>query len=335
MELSKIQFPDFVSLVSILWTKGYGSVNQAMRTSGIIKVESIPANSGDTRKFSEFDTNKYMNDKGENEQAERAKFVQGYSKVLEAKRIAENFEISYEMRTQNKYTSVLNTVTSNSKKGVESMELDMSHILTFGTVTSYTDRSGKTVDTTVGDGLALFSTAHKLTGSPTTYRNILANNPKLSQGSLEAMENLVVTEAYNNFGEKSATRMDILWTTDNPNTVNTARKLLFSTADVDGSNSGVLNANRGKYRHVILPLVATDKDGVSDSTKQYCWGLSSSEDSQIMLGVWEEPHLMQPQANGNTEDVQTDAWTFRQRAGYGTAALSGRGNFISKGDATA
>ena len=99
-------------------------------------------------------------------------------------------------------------------------------------------------------------------------------------------------------------------------------KLLLSTADVDGSNSGVLNANRGKYRHVILPLVATDKDGVSDSTKQYYWGLSSSEDSQIMLGVWEEPHLMQPQANGNTEDVQTDAWTFRQRAGYGTAALS-------------
>lgn len=335
MELSTIQYPDFVNLLTLIWKKGYNATPKAMRNSGIAQLSSIPANSGNTRKFTEFDTNRYLKDKEENAQAERGKFAQGYSKIMEKKRIGENFSISYEMRTENKYPEVLKMATSNSQKGNNSIELDLSHRLTFGTSTSYTDRSGKTVDTTVGDGFALFYTAHTLTASPSTYRNILANNPKLSQGSLEAMEKLISTEAYNNFGEKSGTSADILWTTDDPNTVNTARKILQSTADVDSANSGVTNVNRGKYRLVILPLVATDAFGAPDSDKYYYWGLSSSMESQLMLGVWEEPHLMPAQANANSENIQTDAWEFRDRAGYGIVTVSGRGNWMSKGDGTA
>ena len=46
---------------------------------------------------------------------------------------------------------------------------------------------------------------------------------------------------------------DILFTSDDPNTINTAREYLRSTASPDATNSGVTNVYSGKYRHVILP----------------------------------------------------------------------------------
>ena len=39
--------------------------------------------------------------------------------------------------------------------------------------------------------------------------------------------------------------------------MNTARKILQSTAEIAGPHEGVINVNRGKYRHVVLPRVAT------------------------------------------------------------------------------
>ena len=110
------------------------------------------------------------------------------------------------------------------------MELDLSHRITFGTATSYVDMDGVTVDLTVGDGLSLFNAAHTVRGSATTYRNILSGNPAFSKSSLEGMEKLVVEETINQFGEKMAMPFDIIFSTDDPNTVNTIRTELNSTS---------------------------------------------------------------------------------------------------------
>jgi hypothetical protein len=284
-----------------------------MRGSGLVKEYPIPANSGNTREFSEIDTEEYAKFKGEGSQAERAKVQQGYSKTMTQKRVAMDIGITYEMRTQNKYPDVVARLTNLGTQVAKRMDLDLSHRITFATATTYTDMDSATVDIALGDTLCLASTAHTLKGSSSQYRNILANNPKLSKGALESMERLVAEETLNQFGEKMVMEFDILWTTDDPNTVNTAKEYLQSTADITGANSGVKNVYMSKYKHVVLPRVATTAAGAVDSTKRYYWGLASSQASNFYLGIWEEPRLKTPAVGNNGEEFSTDDWNFGSR----------------------
>ena len=115
----------------------------------------------------------------------------------------------------------------------------------------------------------------------------------------------------------------------------TAREYLQSSADVEGSNSGVVNVYKSKYRHVVLPLVATTAAGAPDSTKRYYWGLASSMYSSLYLGISEEPHLKNPEPLNAGEDFSTDSWSFGARGGYGIVAVDAGWIKISYGDASA
>lgn len=335
MELNTVTLSDFVKLADVIWVRGFESVENHMRDSGLVKEMNIPEHTGNTREFSEIDTNEYLAFKGEGDQAARGKVQQGYTKTMTKYRIAENIGITYEMRTENKYPEVINALLNGGQKGPNSIDLDLSHRLAFGTATSYTDRDGRTITTTVGDGFQLFYTAHTLAGSSTTFRNRLANNPQLSKGALEGMERLITEETYNQFGEKKTAAFDIIWTTDDPNTVNTAREYLQSTASPEAAHAGVVNVYHGKYKHVILPRVATTAAGAPDSTKRKYWGIACSALSSFYLGVWETPHMIPPREGSNAEDVQTDDWEFRNRAGYGIVVVGAGWIKFSSGDATA
>ncbi len=335
MELNTVTLNDFVKLAKVIWIKGFESISPAMQQSGLVQSIPVSEHTGNTREFSEIDTNEYLHYKGEGDQAARGKIQQGYTKTMTKYRVAENIGITYEMRTENKYPEVLSALTNGGRKGPNTIDLDLSHRLTFGTATSYTDRDGRTIDTSCGDTLQLFYSAHTLAGSSTTFRNRLANNPQLSRGALEAMERLVTEETYNHLGEKKVANFDILWTTDDPNTVNTAREYLRSVADPEGANSGVFNNYNSKYRHVILPRVATTATGATDSTKRKYWGIASSQLSSFYLGMWESPRLIPPSANSNAEDVQNDDWEFRVRAGYGICVVGAGWIKMSSGDGTA
>lgn len=335
MELNTITFGDFVKLANVIWLKGLNSVKNYARESGIFNVSTLPENTGNSREYSSIETNEYLSYKGEGAQAKRSKVQQGYTKTMTLFRVAENIGITYEMRTQNKYPEVLREITSGARKGPNTIDLDLSHRFTFGTATSYVDRDGRTIDVSTGDGLSLFNTAHLLRASSTTYRNRLAGNPQLSRGALEGMERLVVEETLNQFGEKMSAEFDILWTTDDPNTVNTALEHLRSVAAPDAPNSGVTNVYKAKYKHVQLPRVATTAAGLVDATKRRYWGLASSFLSSAYLNVHEEPHMIAPVAGGNAEDVQTDDWEFRNRAGYGITVVDGKFVKFSSGDDTA
>ena len=336
MELNIGSLTDFVRNAQIMFLMGKDSVPQVMRGSGLVKEISVPQLTGNTREFTEIDLNEYAKKKGESDQSARAKVQQGYSKTATLKRIASDIGISYEMRTQGKYYEIKQRLTNLGQLAPNRMDLDLSHRIGFGSATTYADMDGDTVDISVGDTLALYSAVHTLRGSSTTFRNILANNPQLSRGALEAMELLRVQNVYNQFGEKLSATDDILWTTDDPNTVNNAKEILRSTSNPTQNNEGVPNVYQGKYRHVVLPRVATDKNGANDTTKAKYWGLASSRLSTLMLGVHEEAHLKAPPTEGsNAEEFSTDDWNFGVRAGYLIATVNAVWISVSYGDGTA
>lgn len=336
MEININSLPDFVRNADILWEKGVRSVPQVMRTSGLVKEIPIPMLTGNTREFSEVDLEEYASRKGESNQASRAKVQQGYTKTGTLYRIAKDIGISYEMRTQGKYFEMKEKLTKLGKLGVNRIDLDLAHRIGFGTATTYADQDGVTVDTAVGDTFQLYYTAHTLRASATTFRNRLANNPQLSRGALEAMEKMRVENSYNQFGQKMSMQDDILWTTDDPNTVNTAKELLRSNSNPTQNNEGVVNVYQNKYKLVVLPRVATDKDGAPDSTKAKYWGVASSEYSTLYLGMHEEPHMKAPPVSGSSaEEFSTDDWNFGVRGGYMVVAVSASWIGMSSGDAAA
>lgn len=333
--LNTLSYDEFTSLVNIKWQERQMLLPTPARDSGIFKVDLIPDQTGKFRRYSEVDRELYAKDKPEGGQAELMRVQIGYEKDMELVRRGADIEITYEMRHYNKYMEVENAILSLTDTCTHRMELDLQHRIGFAASTSYTDQDGNSVDIATGDSLALASTAHTVRGSSSTYRTILANNPQLSKGSLEAMEKMIVENTINQFGQKTMCKYDILYTTDDPNQINTARELLQSTAEISAPNAGVLNVYQGKYRHVILPLLATDASGAVDSTKAKYWGLVSSDSFSAYLGINEEPHMNDPREGSSAENVATDTWRYASRCGYGIVIVSAKGFALSKGDGAA
>lgn len=335
MELNSISLNVFTRLAGVIFQKALELMGTPARSSGLFMVEDVPNNTGETRDYTEIDLDLYARVKPQGDQASRARVQLGYNRLVTAQRFARDIGITYEMRKFNKYPEVVRRLTSLSQMPVNRMELDLSHRFGFGTVTTYVNMDGQTVEIDVGDDLSLFSTAHTLTGSATTYRNRLAGNPQLSKGALEGMERLVTEETLNNFAEKVTIPFDVLWTTDDPTTVNTALEYLNSVAAPDFANSGVTNVYKAKFKHVKLPLVPTTAAGLPDATKRRYWGIASSQFSDARLGVWEAPHLKTPSDLNAGEEFSTDDWNFGVRAGWGIGIVTGRWVKMSTGDAAA
>lgn len=335
MELNIATLPDFVRNAEILFLKGLDAVPMAARNSGIFRVDSIPDHMGNTKEYSEIDLEEYAKIKGEGDQAVRARVQQGYSKIGTLYRVAMDIGITYEMRNYNKYIDVIARLQNLGQTAAKRMELDLSLRITFATATSYTSMEGLTIDTTVGDTLAWASTAHTVRGSSTTFRNRLANNPLFSRGGLEGMEQMIIENSINQFGEKIYIPYDILWTTEDANTVNTVKEYLRSTASPDALNAGVVNVYQGKYRHVVLPRVAVTATGANDSTKAKYWGLASSQNCQAYLAVNEEPHLKATSPTGANTEFSTEDWNLGATAGYFVVIPGARSFAFSSGDATA
>jgi len=341
--LNTATFSDFVRLAPIIWEDAIKSIQMDARGSGLFRVGSFAANTGNTKEYSEFDTNEYAKKKAEGDVASQSRIQIGYSKIGRLYRVAEDVGISWEMRVQGKYPEALRRIAGLAKKTANRLELDLSHRITFMTATSYTDLDGETVDTSVGDGLALLSTTHTLRGTSTTYRNRLAGNPQLSRGALEAMEKQAVENTLNQFGEKMAATFDVIWTTDDPNTINTCRELIQATASVSAPNAGIPNVYQGKYKHVVLRRVATSATGAVDNSKAKYWGIASSDATSAYLDVLEEPTMREPtevstqKALGtlNIEDNTTDTITYSGRACYMICIVGARWIHGSTGDLTA
>lgn len=321
--LNTITLSDMTKLADVIWLENLESLDAtAARRSGLFKEDPIPNHTGDTKEYSEIDIDEYAKNVDEGDQASNAKVQQGYSKTLTIVERGYDAEITKRMRMLNKYPQVIARLTSLSKTTVNRLDLDLTHRLTFGTSTSYTDMDGRSVDVSTGDSLALFYSAHTLKGTSSTYRNRLSGDPQFSKGALEAIEKLATEQTLNQFGEKMTCNFDIVWSGDDPNTVNTIRETLQSTAETAAPNAGVVNVYKAKYRHVIFPRLATTATGTTDTTKVKWWGIASSSASSAYLAMVQEPTMNAPAIASNAEEVSSKTWTYTARIMYGICIVS-------------
>lgn len=335
MKINIQTFNDFVKNAQVMWRKGYERVNGNAK-----QLYEVVNNQLYTTEHSSLDGFTFARRKDESDNYYKENPVQNYSKIITKYRVGLEAEITWEMRTYDKYREIKRVLTGLGEATAQRMELDLTHRFTFGWATSYTDLDGTTVATTVGDGLALFSASHTVQGSATTYRNYVANNPAFSRTALEGAETLFSSQMIDSQGNKVVVKPDTIVSSDDPNTVNTIKEFLKSTARPDAVqanpyNSGTENVYRSKYRHVELPYLATTATGAYDSTKAKYFFLVAIAHTDAIVEISENPHMVSPSVGSNAEDFDNDDWKFKSSAAYGIEIVDPKFIVGSKGDGQA
>jgi len=329
--LNTATLPEFSDLVK----KQFVFANQSVepKAKQLFIYEDLLGSSQASKRYDEIDTETFAKLKREGENAQKARAGVGYNKTMYAKRVAMEIDVSWEFRRYGNEHQVKSDLKSLNGFVESRIDLDLTHVLTFCTSTSYTDMDGETVDVTVGDGLALASTVHTLAFSSTTYSNRVSGDPAFSQGALEAAETLAESEILSSFGDKRTMMFNTIITTTDPTTCRQVKQLLNSTADVDGAQSGLLNAHKGQYSHIALPYLATTALGAKDTTKKRWWFLAALGQGvmgwQAYFGMFEMPNLKTPSAGSNLEDGHNDNWSFGTRGSYGKCVVSPKGLIAS------
>lgn len=325
--LSVATFPEFTDLVRHEWVAVREHLPLNARQLYI--EDFVGQGSGNTKRYDEVDVETYADVKAEGANSKKAKVGVGYNVTATSRTFSKEVEITYEMRRFNRYQEVASYITDLGKFCDNRMDLDLTHRLTFATATSYTDKNGDSITTTVGDGLALLNSAHTLAFSSTTYNNQVTGNPAFSETSLESALLIAATQIYSNFGEKRTMNFNTIITGDDPSTVRTVRQVLESTADVDAAHEGVKNVYMGRFKHVVLPNLATTAAGAYDSTKRRYWFLAATGQRlngwQAYLAVFDAPFLKTPAIGNNGEDVHNWNWTYSTGCAYGIATVSPKG----------
>ncbi len=325
--LNTATFPELTDLVNRNFVSVGGLI--VPNAKQLFLTDSMGQNEGELKLLQEYDMTTYARAKPQGVDAKKAAFGIGYYITIKVKRIGIESEITYEMRRYNKKQEVLAAIQSLPNFCPQRVELDLTHRFTFAGSTSMVDMDGNTVDLTVGDGLALASTVHTLKFSTLTYSNRVAGDPLFSKGALEAAELLTTTDILSNFGEKRTMNFNVIITGNNPTVVNAVKQFLRSTSDNTQNNAGVANVNQDKYRHVILPQLATTATGAADATKRNYWILGAV--NQGLLGwqgwyvEWEAQNLTAAAGAGNSIDVHKDIWYYNVRQSYQIGCVSGRG----------
>ena len=325
--LSTISLSEMTDLVRKEWVMlREGSMQNAHQ---LFISDQIGSGNGSTKRYDEVDVETYADAKAEGTDSTKAKVGVGYNKTMVARTFSKEVDITLEMRNDNRYAEVGTYITNLGKFCDARQDLDLTHRFTFAGDTSYTDRNGETVSTTVGDGLALVSASHTLAFSATTFSNLVAGAPAFSESALESALLLAATNIYSNFGEKRTLRFNKIVTGDDPTTVRTVRQLLQSTADVDAVQSGIVNVYNGRFEHVILPDLATSAAGAYNSAKKRYWFLVAAGQGmngwQAFVGQWIAPTLLTPSDSNAGMDIHNYNWTYSAYCRYGIVTVSPKG----------
>lgn len=330
MKINSSTFSDFTKNALVLWRMGYERVPQVAK-----QLFDVRMSQAQTSEHSAIDGFTFARRKIEGDDYFAENPTQNYSKTMTKYRIGLTATVTWEMRTYDKYREISKVLSGLGEAAAQRMEIDLTHRLTFGTAVSYTDMDGETVATTVGDGLALFSTVHKIPSSSTTFSNRVANNPAFSRSGLEAAEKLFVTQMLDAAGNKIVVSPDTVISSDDPATVNTIKEFLNSTANPSALNSGVTNVYKSKYNHIVLPYLATSNVGAYNTDKAKYWMLAAASHTDAICEVSENPHMISPSAGANSEDFDNDDWKYKASAAYGIEIVDPKWIVMSSGDATA
>jgi len=325
--LNTVTLPEFTDLVRREWLETPNLV--PYNASKIFIEENLAAHTGDSKRYNEVDVETFGKEMKEGEDASKTRAGVGYEKDMNAKRIAREIEITWNMRRYNRYTQVGSKLISLATFGPQRKELDLTHRLSFAGSTAYTDMDGNSVDISTGDSLALVSASHTVPFASTTYSNLVAGAPVFSQSSLEAAELLAKNNILSLFGEKRIMNFNAIITGKDPNTCRAVKQLLNSTADVTAVQAGVVNVYAGEYVHIELDYLDTTATGANDSTKRRYWFIAAIgqglQGLQAYCGIFEPNNLKTPAPGNNGDDVHNDNWTYGTRMSYGIVIPNPRG----------
>lgn len=325
--LNTITLPEMTDLVRYTWLKMQEEYPKNAKQLFI--EEPVGAGQGSSKRYQEYDIEKYADVKGEGANSKKAKVGIGYQIDMTARTFSKEIDITLEMRNDNRYTQVGGLMTSLGNFCENRMDLDLTHRLTFATSSSYTDKNGDTVTVTVGDGNPLLYSAHTLVFSSTTYSNRVSGDPVFSQAAFEAALLLSTNQILTNFGEKKSMRFNTIVSGDDPGTVRSIRQLINSMADVDAIQSGVTNVYKGSYTHVVLPDLATTAAGAYDATKRRWWFVIAAGQGaagwQAYLGMWITPQFLEPSNMNAGMDIHNYNWTYSTYTRYGICVPTGKG----------
>lgn len=327
--INRGNFADFNDNLEIKWRKVYDAYPK--RAGALYEERSTDV---DTGAVSSLDSVSVAKKKREGADFAFLNLTPNYRKSWSTYEVGGEIKITWNMRKYAKYSEIDRALSGMAESTARRMEMDKTHRFTFYSATSYTDMDGDSVTTTVGDGLALGSTAHTMPGTATTFRNIVANNPVLSKGGLEAAEKLFATQMIDTNGQLVFYEPDTLITTNDPTVVNTARQYLGSYADPDAAHEGVMNPYQGKYRHTVLPFLSTTAAGAYDSTKANLWFLANLSRKDALCFVGQAPTLIPPTENDGKE-FETMDWKYATFASYALVISDARWLVCSLGDGSA
>lgn len=314
MPILTTQFNDLVRNATISWREGYGSVPEAAR-----QLYDISSNDLKITDFAQIDSSGFAKRKDEGDAYAVSNPRQGYSLTLTKTRIGIIRSVTWEMRKYDKYREIMRLMNSLGQQTANRIELDLTHMFTFGLQgSSYVNMDGETVNTVTGDGVQLFSDSHTITKDSTNVDNYNGTT-SFSRTGLEAAERLFRNMVDNN-GVKVTPNPDTIITSDDPAMVNAVSEFLNSTLVPDGSDNAV-NTYKAKYKHVILPLLATDNLGAPSATGRYYWMLADSKHKDAICEFSEMPTFVSASPGQNGEDFDTDDWKFKSSASYAYGVL--------------
>lgn len=311
--ITTAQFDDLVKNAKVKWREGYDLIPAAART-----LYEVNDTDEMTSEHSNIDGPGFAKRKLEGQRYAIGSPKQGYSLILSQTRIGLMEAVTWEMRRFDKYNKIMKLMRGLGKSTAQRIELDLTHLFTFGlSAASYTNMDGETVSTVTGDGQNIFDTDHTITGGSGTYSNKIT--AQFSKDALEEAERLFVSFVNDN-GQKISIMPDTIVTTDDPTLVNAVAEFLKSQKSPEDSRNAE-NVYKGKYKHLILPYLATDANGAPDSTKKNYWFLACVGETSAILEVSENPTFTAPNKGNNGEVFDTDDWEFKSSACYDYGVL--------------
>lgn len=285
--------------------------------------------SSNTKRIQEVDRERFAERKVEGGSSVQRGISQGYYKDITRNTISVTRLVSGEAYKALSAHSLAQYATQTASDVIDKIELDMRNFLGYGASTSFTDNGGFTIDTTAGDGYAVFYTAHTLKNSATTYSNILSGAPSLSESSLESSEDYFSYNVLDNNGQRISMKPNTIITSEKATMKNRVSRILgsMSPESIEGTanaNSGVMNTYKNKYKHLVVEFDVTALN-VTDATKSFYWFLGAlggmpETSFQAYYVSWLSPQVA-------PAEINQDKWTlsYTARACYGLGAVSGKG----------
>ena len=226
--------------------------------------------------------------------------------------------ITWEMRQFDKYREIDKRMRQLGRSTAKRMELDATHQFTFGmAASSYTNMDGETISTATADGVQLFNGSHTLSDGTGTIDNL--DTSAFGRTGLETMEALFVPMTDDN-GNMVVVNPDTIITGNSPSIINAVKEFTNSTL-VPDTNDNANNVYKGKYKHLVLPYLATTAAGAYDSTKANYWMLADLSQKDAIMEISENPTFTAPSGGGNGEEFETDDWKFKSSACYDLGIL--------------